>query len=67
MKVSLSDFLTDLRDSDKKVKVTERDLRQFAIRCRELGALVTKQQAKIDYLLFKISKLEEIDTIDLFV
>ena len=68
---NLSDFLVDMRDSERKVMVTENQLRRFAIQNRELGELVTQQQAKIDYLLHKINCLEAkanvIETIDLFV
>lgn len=60
----LSDFLTDMRDSDKVVGVKEYMLRDYARQCNEWQKLAEEQTKTISDLLAKIDKLEE--NIELF-
>ena len=70
----LSDFLVDMRDSERVVGVTEKQLREYAIQAKAWSDLAEIQQEKmkqlecmVTYLKDKIKELEcnQIELIDL--
>lgn len=64
MKTSLTQFLTDMRDSDNIVGVKESQLRNYARQFQEWEKLAENQSKTINELLKKIEKLE--DDIELY-
>jgi len=56
--IKLSDFLSDMRDSEVKVAVTEKQLRQFAQQAFGWETLAKEQGKTIEKLTAKIVSLE---------
>lgn len=58
MTINLSDFLTDMRDSNRKVLVSEKQLRDYAIQCQRWEHAYKKVNTQMETLLNRIEYLE---------
>ena len=72
---SLSQFMRDIRDTNKKVYVTEKQLRDYTQNTNAIIRISEERKKRINKLLDRIACLEakievlelDTDTIDLFV